>query len=81
MSIYVKSAKKIIKGVRVVGITGSYGKTSSKNILYDLIGDYLNVIKTPKSFNKNSTTSLNFFITSSTYLLYIFHLFFTRYCT
>ena len=49
--IYKKEAKKIIKNKRVIGITGSYGKTSSKNILYDMLSEIYSVSKTPKSFN------------------------------
>lgn len=35
----------------VIGITGSYGKTSSKNILYDVLNIKYNAFKTPKNFN------------------------------
>ncbi len=48
---YLKDAKCKIKNKIVIGITGSYGKTSSKNILYDLLKDKVNVSKTPKSYN------------------------------
>jgi len=51
MSYYIKDAKKIIKDVKVIGVTGSYGKTSCKNIIYDMLSHLLNVSKTPKSFN------------------------------
>lgn len=51
MNFYINDAKKIIKNVKVIGITGSYGKTSCKNILYDLLKDDFNVNKTPKSYN------------------------------
>ena len=51
MSFYIKEAKKIIENVKVIGITGSYGKTSCKNIVYDLLKDNFNVNKTPKSYN------------------------------
>lgn len=51
MCFYIKEAKKKIKNIKIIGITGSYGKTSSKNILYNLIEDEFNVSKTPKSFN------------------------------
>ena len=37
--------------MRVIGITGSYGKTSCKNILYDILSVKYNVFKTPKNFN------------------------------
>lgn len=37
--------------IPVVGITGSYGKTSSKNIINDILNVKLNSFATPKSFN------------------------------
>ncbi|MGL4589801.1 MAG: Mur ligase family protein [Mycoplasmatales bacterium] len=39
------------KGLRVIGITGSYGKTSIKNILNDIISDFEPTLMTPESFN------------------------------
>lgn len=48
---YIKEAKKIVKKVKVIGITGSYGKTSCKNIVYDILSQIYNVSKTPKSYN------------------------------
>jgi UDP-N-acetylmuramoyl-tripeptide--D-alanyl-D-alanine ligase len=35
----------------VIGISGSFGKTSIKNIVYDLLVNDFNVAKTPKSYN------------------------------
>lgn len=35
----------------VIGITGSYGKTSTKNILYDILNIKYNVFKTPANYN------------------------------
>lgn len=35
----------------VIGITGSYGKTSTKNILYDILDIKYNVFKTPANYN------------------------------
>ena len=35
----------------VIGVTGSYGKTSSKNILHDVLDAKFNVFATPKNFN------------------------------
>ena len=35
----------------VIGITGSYGKTSSKNILNDILNVKFNTFATPKNFN------------------------------
>ncbi len=37
--------------IPVIGITGSYGKTSSKNIINDILNIKLNSFATPKSFN------------------------------
>ncbi len=37
--------------LKVVGITGSYGKTSSKNILADVLNIKFNTLPTPKSLN------------------------------
>ena len=37
--------------MEVIGITGSYGKTSTKNIIYDILGSKYNVFKTPSNFN------------------------------
>lgn len=37
--------------MEVIGVTGSYGKTSTKNILYDILGAKYNVFKTPSNFN------------------------------
>lgn len=48
---YAKEARSVIRGKTVVGITGSYGKTSSKNIVCDMLENICNVSKTPKSYN------------------------------
>lgn len=37
--------------IPVIGITGSYGKTSSKNIINDILNVKYNVFATPKNFN------------------------------
>lgn len=37
--------------MEVIGVTGSYGKTSTKNILYDILNVKYNVFKTPANFN------------------------------
>jgi len=37
--------------LKIVAITGSYGKTSTKNILYTLLWKKFKVIKTPRSYN------------------------------
>ena len=48
-----KAKKKLnsLNNMKVIGITGSYGKTSSKNILDDVLNVKLNSFKTPKNFN------------------------------
>lgn len=35
----------------VIGITGSYGKTSTKNVVYDILNIKYNVFKTPANYN------------------------------
>lgn len=44
-----KKMKKM--NIPVVGITGSYGKTSSKNILWDILNVRMCPFKTPQNFN------------------------------
>lgn len=48
-----KLAEKLKKlpNLKVVAITGSFGKTSTKDILYTLLWKKFYVVKTPKSFN------------------------------
>lgn len=41
----------------VVGITGSFGKTSTKQHLAELLGGYLGVVPTPRSFNNRAGLS------------------------
>lgn len=51
---FVKKAKKIIlarKDLINIGITGSYGKTSVKNILSTILSEKYNVCATPYSYN------------------------------
>lgn len=50
---YKRMAMKKLKSmpVEVIGITGSYGKTSSKNILNDILGVKFNPLATPKNYN------------------------------
>ena len=55
--VYIKfknQAMKKLKGMnnlKVIGITGSYGKTSSKNILNDILNIKYNSITTPRNLN------------------------------
>ncbi len=51
---YINDAKKILKSMsnlKVVGITGSYGKTSVKFYLNTLLKAHYNAIATPESYN------------------------------
>ena len=51
---FLYQAKKKLRSMpnlKVVGITGSYGKTSSKNILADILNYKYNTLPTPKNFN------------------------------
>ena len=53
-SFYIRLAKRELKefeNLEVIGITGSYGKTSVKNYLHTLLSTKYNVLKTPKNFN------------------------------
>ena len=55
---------KSMKTLKVIGITGSYGKTSSKNILNDILNIKYNSMPTPKNFN----TPFGLMITINNYL-------------
>lgn len=48
-----KAMKKLrgMNNLTVIGITGSYGKTSSKNILSDILNVKYNALPTPKNLN------------------------------
>ena len=51
---YIKQAQKILDempDLLVIGVTGSYGKTSVKNFLYKILSTKYEVLKTPKNFN------------------------------
>ncbi len=51
---YINDAKRrlaSVPGLKIVGITGSYGKTSVKYYLDTLLSDSFNVLITPESFN------------------------------
>ncbi len=50
---YQKKALKKMKEMRipVIGITGSYGKTSSKNVIHDILNVKYNAFVSPKNFN------------------------------
>ena len=62
-----RKAQKKLKSnsnLKVIGITGSYGKTSSKNILSDVLNVKYNALPTPKNFN----TPVGLTITINNYL-------------
>lgn len=51
---YIRDAKKKLKevsGLKIIGVTGSYGKTSVKYFLYTLLQSKYNVLITPESYN------------------------------
>ena len=55
---------KEMSSMDVIGITGSYGKTSTKNIVYDILNIKYNVFKTPSNYN----TPYGLMITINNYL-------------
>lgn len=51
---YINDAKKILaehKNLTIIGITGSYGKTTTKFILNRILSEKFNTVCTPQSFN------------------------------
>ncbi len=46
-----KTKLKSMNNLKIIGITGSYGKTSCKNILADILNVKYNALATPKSLN------------------------------
>lgn len=51
---YINDAKKKLAGnknVKIIGVTGSYGKTGTKFILARILSEKYNVLATPQSFN------------------------------
>ena len=51
---YYNDAKRIIeshKGLIIIGVTGSFGKTSTKNYLAGILAEKYNVLVTPGNFN------------------------------
>ena len=50
---YISSARKKLRSINpiVIGITGSYGKTSTKHILSHIMSEKYELLSTPKSYN------------------------------
>lgn len=50
---FITAARKVIVDLQpvVIGITGSYGKTTTKNYITDILGGRYKVYPTPKSYN------------------------------
>lgn len=51
---YINDAKKMLRShpnLKVIGVTGSYGKTSTKYVLGEFLAQKYNVLYTPASFN------------------------------
>ena len=51
---YYNDAKRILRSMpdlTIIGITGSFGKTSTKNYLYRILSERYNVLMTPGNFN------------------------------
>lgn len=46
-----KNKLKSIPDLKIIGVTGSYGKTSCKNIVNDILSDSYNTLPSPKSIN------------------------------
>ncbi|MGN0813892.1 MAG: Mur ligase family protein [Candidatus Coproplasma sp.] len=57
---YIKKAKAKLAGsdIKIIGITGSYGKTSAKNILTAMLSQKYRVLSTPRSHNTPLGVSL-----------------------
>ncbi len=64
---YYQDAEQILAkhtSLRVIGITGSYGKTSTKNFLNRILAERFNVLATPESYN----TTMGVILTTRTRL-------------
>ena len=64
---FINDARRIIKGspsLDVIGVTGSYGKTSTKHALNAILSEQFNTLMTPESYN----TPMGITITIRNYL-------------
>jgi len=64
---YINDAKKLLKskkGLKIIGVTGSYGKTSTKVILGRILSERYNTLITPENYN----TPMGLVITIRKYL-------------
>jgi UDP-N-acetylmuramoyl-tripeptide--D-alanyl-D-alanine ligase len=64
---YYQDAEQILanhNSLRVIGLTGSYGKTSTKNFLNRILAERFNVLATPESYN----TTMGVILTTRTRL-------------
>ena len=64
---FINDARRIIKGLPsldVIGVTGSYGKTSTKHALNAILSEQFNTLMTPESYN----TPMGITITIRNYL-------------
>lgn len=67
---FINEAKKkinSIKNLNVIGITGSFGKTSVKNYLYDMLVTKYNTCVTPESYNTTMGNTITINNTLKTY--------------
>lgn len=73
---YIKKAKEKLlnnKNLLKIAITGSYGKTSTKHILYEVLKDYAVTVCTPESYNTilGLCTTINNNVTNQTEVLIV----------
>lgn len=64
---YYQDAEQVLanhNSLKVIGITGSYGKTSTKNFLHRILAERFNVLATPESYN----TTMGVILTTRTRL-------------
>lgn len=69
---HIAAAHRRVFTYPVVGITGSNGKTIVKEWLYQLLGGYYNIVRSPKSYNSQSGVPLSVWLMNSEHTLGIF---------